>query len=131
MKSLCHGSIIAKLSISNANAAFVSAFNREISHGWTATCETPNLPAGRVFFLTNRHVLSCLQIFSHEVLLLSMVLLDHVIHLLGELVLDSASSDLRDLVVRVRPTNLIRPLHLLGLDHQAADFGLSVLRRSE
>lgn len=113
--SLSHGSIIAKLSISNADAALVSAFNREVTYGWPATCETPShLSGGRVFL---RYVLSCLQIFSHEVLFLSMVLLDHVIHLLGELVLDPAGSNLRDLVVRVRPTYLICPLHLFRLDH--------------
>lgn len=52
-------------------------------------------------------------------------------HVLRELVGDSASTDLRDLVLWMRATNLVGPLHLLGLDDHSADLGLTILRWSK
>ena len=57
--------------------------------------------------------------------------LDGLRDLLGELVLDSATTHLGDLVVRVRATDLIGPLHLLCLNNQATHFSLTVLSRRE
>ena len=55
-----------------------------------------------------------------------MVVLEDLGHLLGKLVLDSASPYLRDLVLGVGAPDLIGPLHLFGLNDQFAYFGFAI-----
>ena len=80
--------------------------------------------------LRGRGILRRLQVRLHEVLLLAMA--DYLSLLLGQLVVESpAALDGWDLVLRVRASDLIRPLHLFGLDHESAYLLLTVLSRSE
>lgn len=71
-------------------------------------------------------VLRSIQIVPHEVLFLSLTSFLIVLLLLCELVVKSATLCLRNLVVRVGAANLISPLHLVGLDDQSSDLGLSI-----
>ena len=49
----------------------------------------------------------------------------------GQLIVEPASLCFGDLVVGVGPTDLIRPLHLVGLDDQRTDLRLAVHSRRE
>lgn len=72
-------------------------------------------------------ILGCPQVLLQEVLLGRLLGL-HLAHdVLGELVRDSATADLRDLVLWMRATNLVGPLHFFCLDDHSANLGLAVL----
>lgn len=49
----------------------------------------------------------------------------------GQLVIQSATLSLRNLVVWVRTSDLVRPLHFVSLDHERADLWLSINSRQE
>ena len=72
-----------------------------------------------------------LEILLEEVLLRLLLRLDLALHVLRQPVGDPAAADFRNLVLWVRATNLVRPLHLLGLDDHAADLRLAILCWSE
>ena len=67
------------------------------------------------------------QVLFQEVLLGRLLGLHLAHHVLGELVCDSATADLRDLVLWMRATDLVGPLHFFGLDNHSANLGLAVL----
>lgn len=74
-------------------------------------------------------VLRGLQVGLHEVLLLSVLDLRSL--LLAQLVIQASADNSRNLVLRMRASDLISPLHLLGLNYETADFLLSILRWCE
>ena len=133
MLSFMNGALIAKVSCRHSNFAPVVSLSRHIADRRTTNKLTSLVPIRRVLLHACRSwdILLCLEVLSEEVLLLSLLHLNGFRNLLRELVLDATTTDLRDLVVRMRPANLIRPLHFLCLDDQASHFGLSILSWSE
>lgn len=79
--------------------------------------------------LARASVLGSLQVRLHEVLLLSMPELHGL--LLAQPVLQAAPLARWNLVLRVRPADLIGPLHLLSLNHQPTNLLLAILGRCE
>ena len=66
----------------------------------------------RRFFVFPFHV------FFHEVLPLFVVLPHYFYDVLGELVVEATALDVGDLVVGVRPSQLVAPLHFFSLNHK-------------
>ena len=75
--------------------------------------------------------MGCPQVLLQEVLFGRLLGLHLAHYVLGELVRDSATADLRDLVLWMRATNLVGPLHFFGLDDHSANLGLAVLCRGK
>jgi len=75
--------------------------------------------------------LELLQVLLHKVLLHLLLLVQLLKNLRRQAVVNATALGFRDLILRVRAADLVRPLHLLGLNHHAADLSLTVLGRSE
>ena len=118
-QSLMVGALIAEVSGRHPDPAPVVALSRHVADGRSSGQFTALVPVGRVLLHAGGPgcVLLSLQIFSQEILFLSLFYFDGLGDLLGQFVLDAATADFWDLVMRVRTSDLIGPLHFLGLDH--------------
>lgn len=66
------------------------------------------------------------EVGPHEVLLLAATVLQLLLLAHAQPVVQSAASRLGDLVVGVRPSDFVCPLHLISLDHEGTDLGFSI-----
>lgn len=66
------------------------------------------------------------EVGPHEVLLLAAAVHKVLPLARAQLVVQSATSCLGDLVVGVRPSDFVCPLHLISLDHEGSNFGFSI-----
>jgi len=76
-------------------------------------------------------ILSCPQVLFQEILLGGLLRLHLTNDVFRELVCDPSAANLWNLVLWMRTTNLVGPLHLFGLDDHSANLGFAVLCWSE
>ena len=76
-------------------------------------------------------IFSCFKIFFQEVFLFIMLLLKNRSNFFRKLVLNSSTSYFRNLILWMRSTNLISPLHLFCLNDKFSYFSFSVFCWSE